>query len=72
MTNFDECLRRTENALRQLKLVKEDPKDELALIIAYGDLQSALLSCRNSFREFGFDPIEARIESGEFDEIDVR
>lgn len=58
MTNLDTCIEKAENALRQLELAKKNPADEMALIFAYGDLQSAMWYCRFSCRDHGFDPVD--------------
>jgi len=65
------AIKRAELALADLKRVEADPKDETALISAYGELDSALRDTRRLFPELGFEPIEPRIEAGEVESDDA-
>lgn len=59
MTNFEKAIENAENAVRLLNRVKSEPADEMSLLLAYGDLQSALMHCRRAFSDLGFDSVDA-------------
>lgn len=72
MSNFSTCMLKATNAVTQLNRANENPANEMALLVAYSELESALFYCRRSFRERGFQPVDAlqsRIDAGEFGEV---